>query len=684
MDVGTPTAGQNSDAGKLKKLAQRVEQTLSENVVFQEPKQLDPRTVLVAPGNRDGAPPNVQHVHQQILKSFIQKGFDRSRPQVGICIEYKSGEGKAKLLEHNKRFSKGVTLMPPIHDDVAVYGSLAGSHLNIALRLIQSGSPSPAGDLKALMEDESSSLCDVVRTGHRWWILKENTDPAKQVEISLWRNQDQNENQGIHEIEILQTIAVTMREMGQKTGSANMGDIVARADRRNPAKVSTATLQCLTKFFVQFSEGGNKELLEELVDFHSTYVNPREVVVSTAFFQALVKEPVLMKCPHVKLYLLLTNYTTEKVRTVPGCPSQAGFLDVKLIESFVKKPDQVTMLEDKVKDLRGRYLPILGGTLARKQASNEFAQYMILVFRCLFAKPWPSVFEAKLKHVPAGKFTVEKMKDLAVEWAAYLDEKFPELVFAQSASLQRLPEGDDESQQIVNLENISAKGEASGSSVGGVINFKRFDRVTVIRRMSWVIPVEGKDSYRKDIMEGTEGIIEGYADFEQRQVLLKVEVSVNEGRKGPTTKWVTHNAFPRNLKLTSEYLLEKAGAAASASEPKGSKDKTAGGTKKAPPAWALQDSPAEAVRFETKWSSVLADDDTLNQIFWLRSRIRMSLEALSEHMPKYTEKAWRARKSTSHSDIDVFFADRTCCSKLMFQLPLSRRPRCLCYSCPPQ
>ena len=86
-----------------KRLAQRVEQAL-ERTTNKEPKHIHPSKVLVSTQNRNGAPPNVQHVHHTILKSFITKGFDYSRPPVGICVEVKSPEGKLKLLEHNKKF----------------------------------------------------------------------------------------------------------------------------------------------------------------------------------------------------------------------------------------------------------------------------------------------------------------------------------------------------------------------------------------------------------------------------------------------------------------------------------------------------------------------------------------------------------------------------------------------------
>ena len=71
---GAAALGPHVDVGKAKKLAQRVEETLATECLFAEPKQVDPSLILVAPANRDGAPPNVMHVHNGILKCFLTKG----------------------------------------------------------------------------------------------------------------------------------------------------------------------------------------------------------------------------------------------------------------------------------------------------------------------------------------------------------------------------------------------------------------------------------------------------------------------------------------------------------------------------------------------------------------------------------------------------------------------------------
>ena len=73
---GAPVLGNNTDPLKVSKLAQRVEATL-QTCLNSEPRQIDPRALLVAPANRDGSSPNVQHIHKGILASFIKNGFDR-------------------------------------------------------------------------------------------------------------------------------------------------------------------------------------------------------------------------------------------------------------------------------------------------------------------------------------------------------------------------------------------------------------------------------------------------------------------------------------------------------------------------------------------------------------------------------------------------------------------------------
>ena len=101
-----PRIGDQTDTGKFKKLAHRVEETLSSQCLFDTPKQIPPPLVLVAPCNRMGAPPNVPHIHKGLLQSFRVKGFDRNKAAIGICIQHTSDEGKRKT-------TMELPIMPP-------------------------------------------------------------------------------------------------------------------------------------------------------------------------------------------------------------------------------------------------------------------------------------------------------------------------------------------------------------------------------------------------------------------------------------------------------------------------------------------------------------------------------------------------------------------------------------------
>ena len=101
---------------------------------------------------------------------------------------------------------------------------------------------------------------------------------------------------------------------------------------------------------------------------------------------------------------------------------------------------------------------------------------------------------------------------------------------------------------------------------------------------------------------------------------------------------MVQSCYPRNLQLTTEYHLSKAGASGSATEPSQdqSEEPGAGSGKKGQ--WALLDSPPENVQLEKKWTSLQADGDNLTKAMFLNGRMSTSLEALTEALPNFTEK----------------------------------------------
>ena len=175
--------------------------------------------------------------------------------------------------------------------------------------------------------EENAHLKEVVLNGHKWWILPETVELALQEDISHWRNMDHNDNQQTHEIEILQCIRATAETLSQKRAKITQGDLVAFVSKRNPAKLSPGALQTLCKFYIQFLENDVLDIVGDLVDYHCHAVDPKELTISISYFQAVVSEESLKKCPFSRLYLVMSQYTAEKVRAQAGGPSVSQFLD---------------------------------------------------------------------------------------------------------------------------------------------------------------------------------------------------------------------------------------------------------------------------------------------------------------------------------------------------------------------
>ena len=117
-----------------------------------------------------------------------------------------------------------------------------------------------------------------------------------------------------------------------------------------------------------------------------------------------------------------------------------------------------------------------------------------------------------------------------------------------------------------------------------------------------------------------------------RTVLLKVDITIS-GKQQTHTQAVTI----RNLKLTSDYLLARAGEVVGPSSSSTQEASSSGEAHKNKEHIVGDSDPAD-VKVEDKWKSLLADGDDLCKTMYLRGSIAVGLQALSELMPKYSGK----------------------------------------------
>ena len=126
----------------------------------------------------------------------------------------------------------------------------------------------------------------------------------------------------------------------------------------------------------------------------------------------------------MRLHLILTQYSKEKVRTSAGGAPTAALIDIRQIQSLGKKADQLAQLDMKLREHRATYLPHLQAFCASRQARLELAVYGDLVLRCLLAKPWPLDLEVEVK-MATGKFSADEVKALGIAWGGKCGSQVP-------------------------------------------------------------------------------------------------------------------------------------------------------------------------------------------------------------------------------------------------------------------
>ncbi len=140
--------------------------------------------------------------------------------------------------------------------------------------------------------------------------------------------------------------------------------------------MSANTLSTLCKFFVGFLENNQLDLVQDLVDFHAHNVDPKELCVSIAFFNQVASEEALAKYPHVRVYLVVSQCCSERVKCQATGPALSQFIEPKQISDLCKKPELLESLENKLRELKGKYFPILEAKLGARVGKMEFAVLM--------------------------------------------------------------------------------------------------------------------------------------------------------------------------------------------------------------------------------------------------------------------------------------------------------------------
>lgn len=94
------------------------------------PAQVAPHHLMVTTNNIGGQSLTWVVIHQNIIPSIRDDGFDPSRTPVGYAIWYESSQAKGSGIAHNLKPYGCSALLPPTERDVAQCETLSCSHCN--------------------------------------------------------------------------------------------------------------------------------------------------------------------------------------------------------------------------------------------------------------------------------------------------------------------------------------------------------------------------------------------------------------------------------------------------------------------------------------------------------------------------------------------------------------------------
>jgi len=308
---GAPDITDHQDQFKMLKTSQRVAANMVKYGVCDDPIEIEPDCIGADRQNRGGATPNITVCRENIGASFKKDGCDKSKPQIGIVKDYsKHPEMLAQLVKHNQEFGMGDPRWPPVFPDKMKNGSLAATHLTITLRCYKHSLMAPWGETFTV--GTCPALQRFTEFGHKYWKLTCEIPDADALEISEWRNTDNNCNQVKHEIEHikgLQRVAKKEIELAGKACVLSLTTVLAKFTTQAQLRLVQQSMLDLTRFVVDMRAG---EEVDEICNFHSQHVNPNDLSVPSYLFGEATRN-IKRTCPKVKTAIIIEAYDSDHV-----------------------------------------------------------------------------------------------------------------------------------------------------------------------------------------------------------------------------------------------------------------------------------------------------------------------------------------------------------------------------------
>ena len=316
---------------------------------------------------------------------------------------------------------------------------------------------------------------------------------------------------------------VVTREL-QHTPHPAVGKVTQVVSSESMVKLRPDSIADMARYSINFV---NTTFVRQLVAWHSTHVNPKELSVSPRWLGDAAKA--LGKLfPHMLFGFTLVQYRgEEKLQQTRPLPDVSRSISLVELNNAMRDPTNISMGEDFCRDTRNLLEAELVRTLgSTTKADSIFALLEEAESRLVLSK---SLGTMKFEHKVSGKFTKEKMVSLRSAWLDHIEKTYAEAEgLKQRFGLEdEATEGDKVEEEVLVPGNFK-DGKIIKSNVEKFVEagFRVGAYVSLIRRIT-----VGHDYHdRHDIKAGTIVPIVGFVDPEW----VVCAFQVPKGSKGKT------------------------------------------------------------------------------------------------------------------------------------------------------
>ena len=379
--------------------------------------------VLPSPFNRLGAPLNMQYAHCELGPNIHNKGFDPSRPKPGLVVNRTDPE-KIKRLKAHAANMRGAAhgLYPPIQIASAEchYECVGGNHITVVIQFYESEYTSPITNLTFKVPKDDPELKDKVKTGHAYIVLRDDVPDEDLAFVSEYLNSDQNENQCTSEMSTLSQVNDEYQKELKNTPHPKVSKIVQMVSSSSLVKLRPDSIGDMAHYASNQSGTG---YVQELVEWHSRIVNPKELSVSARWMGDTAKTlgklyPIMM----MGFTFIQYRGDLKFVQTRP-LPDLSRTIGLPQLNVLMKDPTNLDVSETYCRDNRKALDAEFQDRLGKSRARSMFHVFEEAASRLLLSQSLNVEFD----HNVSGKFSKEKLIALRSAWITHIEEKTFEL-----------------------------------------------------------------------------------------------------------------------------------------------------------------------------------------------------------------------------------------------------------------